>query len=231
MKMSLIQTKNGPSDFRTASSRLLVKELGEDGAIEGHGSVFGVVDSYKEIVATGAFKASLENHRKAGTFPKMLLQHDPKRPIGVYTEMREDEKGLFVRGRLNLDTVDGRETYSNLKMGALDGLSIGFMPVNSTIDEKTRVKTLTEIDLWEVSVVTFPAAKLARVEGVKAAIAEITRFADVERLLCDTGQFSRSEATAIVAKCKEIDRAHREDAEAKSALNASAARLLDLMKS
>ena len=229
MKISLMQTKSGPSSRCVRDSGILIKEVGENGTFSGYASVFGVKDAYSEIVAPGAFKKSLAQHRSEGTFPAMLYQHDPSRPIGVYSEMREDEKGLFVRGKLALDTPDGKTAHALLKMGALNGLSIGFMPVKSTYDEEKRERTLTEIDLWEVSLVTFPANGKARVESVKANIAEMTRFADVERYLRDVYGVSQSEATAIVARIKEIDRKHREDAKAKSDLAASSERLLAIL--
>lgn len=222
---------SGPADIKMGGQRLFVRDFGEDGTFEGYGSVFGVKDSYSEVVAPGAFAASLKQHKADGTYPALLWQHDPSKPIGVYTSMREDEKGLLVKGKLALDTQLGKEAYSLLKMGGLNGLSIGFMPVKSEVDEKTGVRSLTEIDLWEVSLVTFPANGKARVEGVKSDLSRITRFAELERHLRDVHGLSNSEATAIVAKCKEIDRRFRDEAKAKSDIKASADRLLTILNS
>lgn len=105
---------------QTIASRLDVKQLTDQGSFEGHASVFGVKDRQAEIVAAGAFSTSLKTHRETGTLPAMLWQHDADRPIGIYTEMREDETGLYVKGSLALDTQNGREAHSLLKMGALN---------------------------------------------------------------------------------------------------------------
>jgi HK97 family phage prohead protease len=134
---------------------------------EGYGSVFGVLDSYADIVAKGAFRRTLKESKAKGRMPALLWQHDPSKPIGVYEDMREDETGLIVKGRLS-DTQLGREAYTLLKDGALSGLSIGFRTLKSKVDEENGVRTLTDIELWETSLVTFPANDAARVTGVKA---------------------------------------------------------------
>ena len=223
--------KLSPTDMKTGGQRLFVKEVGDDGTFEGYGSVFGEKDAYREIVIAGAFKSSLAEHKKSGTLPAMLWQHRPDKPIGAYTEMEEDKKGLFVRGKLALDTQAGKEAYVLLKAGALNGLSIGYELVTSEYNAETRERTLKEIDLWEVSLVTFPANGKARVEAVKGNFAEMDRFADVERHLREAYGVSQSEATAIVAKCKEIDRKHREDVKARSDTIAGAHRVLEILKS
>lgn len=223
--------KQGPTDLKTGGQRLIVKDVGEDGSFEGYGSVFGVKDAYREIVVPGAFKKSLAEHKSAGTLPAMLWQHRPDKPIGAYTDVEEDKKGLFVRGQLSLETQAGKEAYVLLKAGALNGLSIGYELVKSEYDSEKRERTLTEIDLWEVSLVTFPANGKARIDNVKGNFADMDRFADVERHLREAYGVSQSEATAIVAKCKELDRKHREDAKAKSDITSSAKRVLDLLKS
>lgn len=144
--------------------RLRVKQLDETGMFDGYASVFGNTDSYGDIVDRGAFAKTIGD--KAGRFP-ILWQHNPDEPIGVSTGMVEDMHGLAVTGQLNLDTQRGREAYSLLRQGALQGLSIGYQTVNSVMDGKTR--RLTEVKLWEFSVVTFPANELATVTGVKGA--------------------------------------------------------------
>jgi HK97 family phage prohead protease len=177
-----------------------VKAVSEDGMIEGYGSVFGVRDSYSDIVAAGAFAASLSAHKAAGTMPALLWQHRADEPIGVWKAMDEDERGLAVRGQLAMDTVRGREAHSLLKMGALNGLSIGFYSKQWKYDTEQDVRTLTEVDLWETSLVTFPANQAARVTAVKS-IETLESVREVELMLRDRG-FSKREAMALIAKIK-----------------------------
>ena len=188
-----------------------LKQLSEDGTFEGLGSVFGVADDYADIVAPGAFKRSLRDHKKRGSMPKMLWQHNAATPIGVYSAMREDEVGLQVTGKLALKTQAGAEAYELLKLGAVDGLSIGYVTVKSEIDDKNHVRTLTEVDLWEVSLVTFPANAQARVNAVKSIkdIETINSLSDAERVLRDAG-YSRAEAVALVSRVKAIAQSESE---------------------
>lgn len=146
---------------RTADARLRVRQTSDTGqTFTGYGSVFGEVDSYGDVVAAGAFAASLR--ARAGKIP-MLWQHDISRPIGTWLTLREDTRGLWVEGRILDDQV-----YRLLKGGALDGLSIGFRVVRSETDATTGIRTVTQVDLFEVSLVTFPANEAARVLDVRA---------------------------------------------------------------
>lgn len=147
-------------------------QVAEDGTFSGYASVFGEVDSYNEIVVKGAFKKSLKQWAKKGQLPRMLWMHNTSKPIGIYTLMKEDDHGLYVEGKLALDTVQGAEAYALLKLGALDGLSIGYVCTQWLENSKTGETTLEVIDLWEVSLVTFPAGPTARVNGVKSAFAD-----------------------------------------------------------
>jgi uncharacterized protein len=144
-----------------------VKTIAEDGSFIGYGSVFDVADSYSESVAAGAFQKSLSAWRAKGLMPAMLWMHDPTKPVGVWDEVYEDANGLVVRGQLALNTQAGLEAYELLKMGALTGLSIGYRTVASRIDSTRGLRVLTELELFEVSLVTFPANDLARVSAVK----------------------------------------------------------------
>lgn len=146
------------------------KEVGDDGKLKGYASVFGVVDSYREVVMPGAFAASLERHKSEGDMPAMLWQHSSFAPIGVWTKMEEDAKGLVCEGQLCLDTRLGSEARALLKMGALRGLSIGFSVNVEEFDRNNKVTRLKEVDLWETSVVTFPANREAMVEEVRSAV-------------------------------------------------------------
>lgn len=177
-----------------------VKALSDDGMIEGYGSVFGVRDSYSDIVAAGAFKASLAAHKAAGTMPALLWQHRSDEPIGVWTSMVEDQKGLAVVGQLAMETTRGREAHALLKMRAINGLSIGFYSKEWKYDTENDVRTLTEVDLWETSLVTFPANSAARVTAVKS-IEALESLREVEMMLRDRG-FTKTEAVALVAKIK-----------------------------
>lgn len=136
-----------------------------DGAIEGYASLFGVVDAAHDMVMPGAFDVSLRQ-RGPRRIP-MLFQHNPAEPIGVWLELREDFRGLYVRGRLIPDVARAREVLTLIREQALDGLSIGFRTVKGRIDPRTRVRRLDAIDLWEISVVTFPLLNGARVHSVK----------------------------------------------------------------
>jgi HK97 family phage prohead protease len=98
----------------------------------------------------------------------MLFQHDPAEPIGVWLELREDAHGLYVRGRILPEVARGREVLALMRAGALEGLSIGFRTVEGRSDPKSGVRRLSRIDLWEISVVTFPMLPEARVSAVKS---------------------------------------------------------------
>lgn len=144
-----------------------LKALTPDGGFEGYGSVFNIVDSQADIVAPGAFRRTLAEHRKAGTMPAMLWQHDTREPIGVWEHIGEDKTGLQVRGRLVLETRRGAEALALMKAGAITGLSIGYVAVESARDERRGIRTLLDVNLLEVSPVTFPAQSAARIHHVK----------------------------------------------------------------
>ncbi|WP_342150241.1 HK97 family phage prohead protease [Methylorubrum sp. SB2] len=182
---------------------------GDSGIFEGYGSVFGVEDSYNEIVDKGAFTASL----KKG-MPALLWQHSAHMPIGIYTEMREDGHGLFVKGQLNLEVQQGREAYSLLKQGALKGLSIGFMTEKDRYDTEKRVRHLEQVRLMEVSLVTFPANPESNVDRVKSA-PESER--DLEIVLRDAG-YSREDAKVIVSSGYKAMLARREGGDLAAAI-------------
>lgn len=218
----------GASEHR--SFAFSVKATGDGGEVEGYGSVFKNVDSYGDIILPGAFGDSLAAHKAAGTMPAMLWQHRSDEPIGVWTEMAEDERGLVVRGRLALDTTRGKEAHSLLKMGALNGLSIGFMTKNSTYDRPNDLRTITEIDLWEVSLVTFPANGAARVTGVKSDdFAACQTIRDVERVMTKGG-LKEHLAVAGIAAVKRVMAAEREARAELKRVNEAAERFLTTLK-
>lgn len=179
-----------------------LKTITDTGSFEGYGSVFGVKDSYDEIVVPGAFADSLAAHQAAGTMPALLWQHRSGEPVGVYTSMEEDSIGLKVRGQLALKTQRGQEAHELLKMRAISGLSIGFISREDSYDKLTGIRTLKKVDLWETSLVTFPANPAAQVQAVKS-IEEIEDLKSAERFLRESG-LSRSEAVAFIARVKRL---------------------------
>jgi HK97 family phage prohead protease len=158
--------------------------------------------------------------------PALLWQHDSSTPIGVWTEMREDDNGLYLKGRLAMDTVKGKEAHALLKMGALNGLSIGFMTKQSQYDEKTEIRTLTELEIWETSIVTFPANTKARVTQVKSTD-EINTLKDAERVLRDSG-FSKQDAITFVSRVKTLS--SRSDSDDVGELKAALQRLNSIIQ-
>lgn len=142
-----------------------------DGAtIEGYASYFGRQDQGGDVVQQGAYRASLEALKAAGRRVKMLWQHDPAQPIGVWDEVFEDETGLYVKGRILPNIDRGREALELIEAGAIDGLSIGYRTKRAGKNDKGQ-RLLSELELWEVSVVTFPMLPEARV-GSKGDVPE-----------------------------------------------------------
>jgi len=152
--------------MKTKDFALQVKDLSEEGTFEGHVSVAGNVDSYGEIVVPGAFGKSLAKHRREGTKPLLLWQHNPDEPIGVWDDLAEDGKGLWGQGRLLKGVRRADEAHILLKGGAIRGLSIGYREVKTEPDGAMR--KLIELDLLEASLVSFPANHRARVSAVKS---------------------------------------------------------------
>ncbi|HYF21859.1 MAG TPA: HK97 family phage prohead protease [Caulobacteraceae bacterium] len=137
--------------------------------IEGRASVFWARDLNDDVTAPGAFAASLARTGPGGV--KMLLEHQTARPIGVWDEVAEDAEGLIVRGRILDVTPEGRMAAALARAGALDGLSIGFRAVKARSGDGGRLRVLTEVELWEVSLVTFPMLPSARITRVGGAAA------------------------------------------------------------
>lgn len=159
------------------------------GVIEGYGAVFGNIDTYGDIIQRGAFGSTM-GKRKV----KMLWQHDPDQPIGVWDEMREDDRGLWMKGRILADVDKGREAIALMSAGAIEGLSIGYKTVDAEFKDGNR--HIKEIDLWETSIVTFPANDMA-----SAMVKSVETERDLEHLLIECG-LSRKAAKAIAAQGK-----------------------------
>lgn len=149
----------------------------DGGYFAGYASVFGRIDKGRDIVVKGAFARSIAERGPRGI--KVLWQHDPREPIGVLEEIREDDYGLFVRARLLHDVRRASEARALLQAAAVDGLSIGYKTVAADTDDRTGVRQLRDVDLWEVSLVTFPMQEAARVVQFKSAAG----WSDVVRAL------------------------------------------------
>lgn len=161
--------------------RLDFKDMSEDGVFEGYASKFDDQDQGGDTVLKGAFRASLKQRKPKQV--KMLWQHDPSYPIGIWEDVKEDATGLYVKGRLLTSVQKAKETYELMKAGVLDGLSIGYRTIKSIRDERTGFRQLKEVDLWEISVVTFPMLRSATVTSIKGDWGK----RDVERVLRDAG--------------------------------------------
>lgn len=160
--------------------------------------MFGVVDSYREVVAPGAFTESLGEIKAKGRPVPVLWQHRSGEPIGVYDDLAEDSHGLKVDGKLILDVARAKEAHALMKAGAVSGLSIGYYVREDSWDEKERVRTLKKVDLVEISLVTFPANDDARVDAIKSKLAHgsLPSLPEFEQLLREAG-FSKSQSAVI----------------------------------
>jgi HK97 family phage prohead protease len=139
--------------------------IDDDGTVEGYASLFGEIDAARDMVMPGAFSRTLKS-RGVRRVP-MLFQHDPAEPVGVWLELIEDFRGLRARGKLIPEVGRARELLALLRDGAVDGLSIGFRTVKGRVDPASRVRKIHDLDLWEISIVTFPLLSGARVRAAK----------------------------------------------------------------
>ena len=196
---------------RVAFNDITVPEIKAEGdgaemRFKGYGAVFGNVDSYGDVIEEGAFTKTLKAAQKSGNFPAMLLQHggwgmtsEDYMPVGVWDQLSEDSKGLLSEGVL-ADIQRGKEAYTLMKMKprpAITGLSIGYIPKKYTVGTKPEEprRLLHEVELVEISLVTFPANGKARITNVKSA--GFTER-DFERLLTRDAGLSRSDALVVI---------------------------------
>lgn len=184
-------------------------KVADDGtrSFSGYASVFGGVDSYGDTIMPGAYKSTIGERSR----PIAMRWNHFGPVIGKWTSLAEDERGLFVEGELTPGHSQAEDVYASLKHGAISGMSIGYFPTKAEPNE-TGGEDLHEISLVEISVVETPADLGAQVGDVKAAIDEADSYKHAERILRDSGAFSRSEASMLVSRIKTI--AQRE-AEAK----------------
>ncbi|MFO1243105.1 MAG: HK97 family phage prohead protease [Rickettsiales bacterium] len=163
---SFYETKVSPAmrESKHLDFQWALKSIDESGVFAGYASVFSIVDDQHDMILPGAFTETLLRPVSA---IKLLWQHDIKEPIGQIEELREDENGLYIKGRLLLDISRAREAYTLLRQGVLSGLSIGYSPLRYDYDPVSNVRLLKQVDLWEISLVTFPANTAARITVVK----------------------------------------------------------------
>lgn len=214
------ERKSGPGVARIECGLIELKFDATDEkamTFEGYGAVFGNVDSYGDVIQKGAFKESIREAKASGQWPAMLLQHggwqmsaDDLTPVGLWTDMEEDDTGLYLKGKL-APTTRGIELHALMKMTprpAINGLSIGYVPIKwkmrSTPEEPRR--TLEQVKLIEISPVTFPANGKARIQSAKG----VHGIRLAEKALRDAG-FSASEAKGIVARGFSSSQSHQRD--------------------
>lgn len=177
-------------------------EVHLDGTFSGYASVFNEVDLSNDSVAPNAFSKSLS--KRSASDIRMLFQHNPDEPIGVWEEITQTERGLKVRGKITQSVSRGAEVLELMRAGAIDGLSIGFKTVRAKQDKSQNIRRILEADLWEISIVTFPMQETARIETVKshlrAAAQNKPTIREFERWLVRDAGLSRTDAKAVITK-------------------------------
>lgn len=169
------------------------------GIITGYGAVFGGIDSYGDTIIKGAFRESLAQHKANGSAPVMLWAHKPESPVGRWTDMIEDARGLKLTGQINMRTSAGTEAFEHLKAGDINGLSIGYRIPKGGSEYREGINFLKRIDLAEVSIVSVPADSAARISSIKAQTVKPATVRSLEEALKEIG-YSRNEARNIAAK-------------------------------
>lgn len=190
-----------PLAAQLQSAALELKFVAQNGVFEGYASVFGNTDSAGDRIVPGAFAKSLNACKQTGRWPPMLWQHDAAQPVGAWEDIYEDSHGLFVRGRLFVDDIAlAREAYALLREKVVSGLSIGYRTREARRDTQSGARVLEEVDLLEISLVTFPANDMARIRAVKTIFEDggLPSEREVEAFLRDAG-FSRKQAKALIA--------------------------------
>lgn len=198
-------------EIKRASFELYIKNATqkENGDVEfgGVASLFNIIDSDNDIILPGAFKNTLQKWREKGMLPPVLWQHDTREPVGKYTKIEEIDKGLTVEGVLYADDIPrAKQAARLLREKAIDGLSIGFSSAGPvTFDEENNTRIFHALDLWEISIVTFPAMEQARVSTVKSEDfpEKFNDLKSVEEFLRCQG-FSRKGATRLVSEVKSL---------------------------
>ncbi|MCP4147901.1 MAG: HK97 family phage prohead protease [bacterium] len=198
--------------------------INEAGEFEGFGSTFGLpMDSYGDIMVQGAFKKTIQRKGRNRAGIMMLDQHNPNFPVGKWVHLEEQVKGLYVHGKVATETTRGRDVHILMKEKILKFLSIGYDTIKFYYDEvnKRRARFLEEVELWEISPVSFPANIRARITGVKSMIEQANTVRELETALRDSG-FSNSEAQTIISlskKALEAEASSLRDSSGKATLN------------
>lgn len=204
--------------------------VNDDGTFTGYASVFGTLDSYREIVAPGAFTESLKQIADSGDPLPALWQHRSGEPIGGYDELAEDDRGLKVSGWLMKEEIArAREAYALMKRRVVKGMSIGYFVLEDSWNEKDRIRTLTKLELVEISIVTFPANPDAQIDAIKSKLAHggLPTIREFEHVLREQG-FSKTQAAVIATRGLKhlLDRGEPEGEGEKHADSAVAKQLL-----
>jgi len=197
-----MERKDNPLD------RCQLKFSNDDkGLFHGYASVFNSVDKVGDTIVPGAYAKSLSSP----TYPKMFVNHDHRQvPIGDWFKMVEDEQGLFVEGKIDLNHKDGPTVHSAMKRGAMDGLSIGFTMGADDYESKDGGRLIKSMNLMEVSVVNFPCEGQATVTAVKSDILALKNLSDCENFLRDACGLSRSMARVLISQIKGLTRCDAE---------------------
>ena len=170
----------------------LAGEEGGVGTVDGYASLYNIVDRGGDILLPGAFKETLAKWRSKNETPPMLWQHDSWQPVGIWTDLVEDERGLKVSGELILDVPQASIARALIRAGAVKGLSIGYRTVDYEIDRSTGIRKLKKVALWEISLVTFPMLPEAQISGVKSVDERL-----LEQALRDEGLSNREAKLAV----------------------------------
>jgi len=185
---------------QTSFLELDFKSLTDEGRFEGYASLFGREDLSRDVILNGAFQDSLKKRGASGV--KLLFQHDPSEPIGVWQHIEEDQKGLKCTGKLLTEVQRAREVMTLMRAGVLDGLSIGFRVLEAERDRRRNRRLLRKLDLWEISVVTFPMQPAARITaaGTNPFAGGTPSEREFERWLTRDAGLSRRDARLLIAE-------------------------------
>lgn len=209
-------------NYAIKSENLAVKE---DGHISGYCSVFGQVDTYADTIEPKAYDAVVAS----GAKPLMFFNHSSYGvPIGAWDKLSVDARGLFIEGRLNLNNKQGKEVYEALKFGSMNGLSVGIYMQDEDVEcDAEGVRHIKNVrELYEVSIVNFPADKNARISDIKSDTIKSIR--DVENSLCEVG-FSQSDAKGVISLVKTALTKEQRDAEKAKAEEAIKAHIFSIL--